>query len=76
MKPIVLLAIVLIAAGVAGLVYGNITYTTQQTVVQVGPLQLTAKQNKTLPIPAVAGVVLVAGGVMLLIWVPGVRRSG
>ena len=67
MKPLAIVGIVLIIAGVAGLVYGGITYTTRQTVLQVGPLQVTAQEKKTVPVPSVVGGVLVAGGVILLI---------
>ncbi|HLW48726.1 MAG TPA: DUF3185 domain-containing protein [bacterium] len=74
MKPLVLLAIVLIVAGVAGLAYGGITYTAKQTTVRLGPVELTAKEKKTIPIPSVAGIVLIAGGVILLLMGTTVRR--
>ena len=74
MKPSVLLGIVLIVLGVVGLAYGGITYTAKQTTVQVGPLQVTTQEKKTIPIPSVAGGVLVAGGVILIIIGTGARR--
>jgi hypothetical protein len=74
MKPVALIAIALVVAGVIGLAYGGITYTAKQTTVQVGPLALTAREKRTIPIPSVAGVVLIAGGVILLIAATGARR--
>ena len=74
MKPAVLIGIVLIVAGLVGLAYGGITYTSKQTTVQVGPLEVTAREKKTIPIPSIAGVVLVAGGTILLIVGSGARR--
>ena len=74
MKPAALIGIVLIVLGLVGLAYGGITYTAKQTTVQVGPLEVTAKEKKTIPIPSVAGGVLVAGGVILLIVGTGARR--
>lgn len=74
MKPLAIIGIVLIVAGVIGLVYGGITYTTRQTVLQVGPLQVTAQEKKTVPVPSIVGGVLVAGGVILLIVGATARR--
>jgi uncharacterized membrane protein len=67
MKPRAMVGIVLIALGVAALVYGGITYTSRETVIEIGPLQATADTEKTLPLPPVAGVLAVAGGVALLV---------
>lgn len=74
MKPAALVGIVLIVLGLVGLAYGGITYTAKQTTVQVGPLQVTTQEKKTIPIPSVAGGVLLAGGIVLLIVGAGVRR--
>jgi len=49
------------------LVYQGITYTSRETVIDIGPLHATADRERTLPLPPVLGVAAVAGGVMLLI---------
>ena len=72
MKPIALTGIVLIVLGLAALVYGGITYTSRETVIDIGPLQATADRERTFPLPPVAGIVAVAGGIALL--VAGSRR--
>jgi len=72
MKPIALTGIVLIVLGLAALVYGGITYTSRETVIDLGPLQATADRERTFPLPPVAGIVAVAGGIALL--VAGARR--
>jgi len=74
MKTTTLLGIVLVVIGIVGLAYGGFTYTAKQTTVHVGPLQVTATEKKTIPIPSVAGGVLVAGGIILLILGGGTRR--
>ena len=66
-----IIGVVLIVLGVAALVYQGITYTSRETVVDIGPLHATADRQKTLPLPPVLGFVAVAGGVVLLI--AGVR---
>ena len=62
----------LIVVGLAALVYQGITYTTRETVIDIGPLHATAERQKTLPLPPVLGIAAVAGGVVLLI--AGVRK--
>jgi hypothetical protein len=59
--------LVLIVLGLMALVYQGITYTSRETVVNIGPLHATADREKTLPLPPVLGIAAVAGGVALLI---------
>jgi uncharacterized membrane protein YidH (DUF202 family) len=58
--------IVLIIAGVVALVYGGFNYTTTKKAVDMGPLQINTKQNHTVPLPPVLGVVAIVGGGALL----------
>jgi hypothetical protein len=67
MKPIAILGLVLIVFGLAALAYQGITYTTKETVIDIGPLHATADREKTLRLPPVVGIAAVAGGVVLLI---------
>lgn len=61
-------AIVLIAAGILGLVYGGFTYTKTTHEAKLGPLELSVKDKETVNIPIWAGVgAIVVGGVLLLI---------
>jgi hypothetical protein len=73
MKPLSVVGIVLIVVGLAALVYQQITYTSRDTIVDIGPIHATAERQKTLPLPPIVGIVAVAGGVILL--VAGRRRS-
>jgi hypothetical protein len=67
MKPFAIAGIALIVLGLAALVYGGITYTSRETVIDIGPLQATADREKTLRLPPVAGAVAVIGGIALLV---------
>jgi uncharacterized membrane protein HdeD (DUF308 family) len=67
MKPIAILGVVLIVFGLAALAYQGITYTTKETVIDIGPLHATADREKTLRLPPVVGIAAVAGGVVLVI---------
>ncbi|HMD35251.1 MAG TPA: hypothetical protein VKH42_09800 [Vicinamibacterales bacterium] len=59
--------LVLIVLGVGALLYQGITYTTHETVLDVGPIHATADREKTIPLPPLVGLVAMAGGVALLV---------
>ena len=62
------LAIVLIVAGVAALIYGGFTYTKATHEVKAGPFDFSVKEKKTVNVPVWAGVVaVVAGGLLLFV---------
>lgn len=67
MKPIGIAGAVLIVLGLLALVYQGITYTSRDTVLDIGPVHATAERQKTLPLPPILGIAAVAGGVALLI---------
>lgn len=73
MKPIVLLGIVLIVLGGVALAYQGITYTTQEKIIDVGPLKATVETQKTIPLPPVLGGVALAAGIVPVI--VGRRRA-
>jgi hypothetical protein len=73
MKPLSLVGVALIVLGLIALVYQGITYTTRDTVIDIGPLHATAERQKTLPLSPVLGFVALAGGVVLL--VSGARKA-
>jgi hypothetical protein len=62
MKPLVVFGIMLIAIGIAGLVIDNITFTEKKVVIDAGPLKVTADQQRTVPIPSIAGVIAIVVG--------------
>ena len=66
MKPLTIFGVLLIAIGVAGLAIDNISFTERKTIVDAGPLKVTADEQRTIPIPTVAGVIAVVAGVGLL----------
>jgi hypothetical protein len=72
MKAIAIAGVLLIVLGLAALVYQGVSYTSRETVIDIGPITATADRQKTLPIPPVLGILAVAGGVALL--VAGVRK--
>jgi hypothetical protein len=67
MRPKIIIAIILIALGIAAFAYQGITYTTREKVVDLGPIQMTAEKTKTLPLPPIVGAIALVGGIVLLI---------
>ena len=68
MSPVKIVAIVLIVAGLLGLGYGGFSYTKDTTAVKLGPLEVHAKETKTVGVPLWAGVgAIVAGGLLLVL---------
>ena len=59
--------IVLIILGIISLGYQGFTYTTRKKVVDIGPIQATKKENHTVPLPPILGVIALAGGVVVLV---------
>lgn len=65
--PLIIIGIVLIAVGLVSFAYQGITYTSRETVVEVGPLKATADKQRTIPLPPILGGIALAGGLALLI---------
>jgi hypothetical protein len=66
MKSTLISGVVLIVLGVAALAYQGISYTSRETVVDIGPLHATADREKTIPLPPILGILGIAGGVALV----------
>jgi uncharacterized membrane protein HdeD (DUF308 family) len=57
----------LIAIGIVALLWGGISWTQQETVVDAGPLEIRADERKTIPLPPILGGVALVAGVLLLV---------
>lgn len=66
MKTITIAGIALIVFGVVALVYQGFTYTTRETVIDLGPIHATAERERTVPLSPVFGIVSVGAGVALM----------
>ena len=68
MNGVKILAIVLIVAGVLGLVYGSFSYTKTTREAKLGPIELSLKDKQTVNVPVWAGVGGIAVGAALLLF--------
>ena len=68
MRPLVIFGVLLIAIGIAGLLIDNISFTEKRVVVDAGPIKVTADQQRTIPIPSIAGFIAVIAGVGMIFY--------
>jgi len=61
------IAIVLLMAGVLGLMYGGFSYTQQTHDAKVGPLEISVSESQRVNVPMWMGMALVVGGAGLLL---------
>lgn len=73
MKPLSMIGALLVVAGVIALAIGRFSYTTEEKVLEVGPLVATADEEHTIHIPDVAGIAAIIAGIALV--VIGRRRA-
>lgn len=67
MKPITIAGIVLLVLGALALAYQGINYNRQETVMNVGPMRVSAETHERLPLSPIFGGLALAGGVVLLV---------
>lgn len=72
MSAVKIVAILLIVAGVAGLIYGKFSYTKSTHEAQLGPISMSVKEKETVNVPMWVGVGAIVAGALLLV-VPGKR---
>lgn len=56
----------LIVIGLIGLIWGGISYTREEKVLDLGPLEATAERRETIPVGPVVGGIALVGGIVLL----------
>ena len=68
MNALKIVAILLIVAGIAGLIYGKFSYTKATHEAKLGPFSMSVKEKETVNVPMWVGVgAIVAGAVLLAV---------
>ena len=62
-----ILGIILVVAGLLGLVYGHFEYTKETHQGQIGPLNFSIAEKETAVIPSWASIAVIVAGVVLLV---------
>ena len=66
MKPLAIAGLVLIGLGIAGLVLGQFSYTTEKTVIDVGPITASVDEKHSVDVPEMAGIAAILAGALLM----------
>lgn len=67
MNRTVLIGLILVVLGVGGLVIKSVTYRADTTSVDLGPVEITATEERSLDIPQVAAQAAIAVGALMVI---------
>ena len=66
MKPLAMAGLVLIGLGIAALVVGRFSYTTEETVIDMGPITASVDEKHNVDIPDIAGIAAIVAGALLV----------
>ena len=61
-----LLGIVLIVLGLVGVIYGGVSWTKKETILDAGPLEISTNKRESVPLPPIVGALLMVGGAVLV----------
>jgi hypothetical protein len=67
MSGLRIVALLLIVGGVAALVFGRFSYTSETHDAKIGPLEFSVQEKETVNIPDWVGAAAIAGGVLVLV---------
>jgi hypothetical protein len=73
MKPLSIAGLVLVVLGAIALVYGGLSFTSKDTIVDAGPVQITKDKKHGIAVPPLVGGLAVLGGIALIVMG---RRAG
>jgi hypothetical protein len=74
MAPARVLGTVLVIIGIVALVWGGISWTREETIVDLGPIEATAETRESIPLPPLLGGIALLAGIALLV-IPARRRT-
>jgi hypothetical protein len=60
--------VILIILGALALAYQGFSYTTEEKIVDIGPIEATAEEEESVSIPPILGGVALVGGVVLVLY--------
>jgi hypothetical protein len=71
--PLIAIGVVLVVLGAAALIWKRVSYTQRETLIDAGPVNVTADTRKSVPLSPILGGAALASGVWLI--VVGARKS-
>jgi len=70
---VIILGIILLIAGVVGLVHPNFSYHKQEEVAKLGPYKATLDEEKVVQVPPALSIVLLVTGIGLVLLGPRIK---
>lgn len=67
MSGLRIVGVILVVLGIAGLAYGGLSWTSRETIVDAGPIEITTDKTERLPLPPIVGGLLLVAGVVLIL---------
>ncbi|MGC2400013.1 MAG: DUF3185 domain-containing protein [Acidobacteriaceae bacterium] len=67
MKPATIIGLVLIIVGIIGFAVGGVSFSHEKKDVDAGPIQISHKQTKTVPISPILSTIALIGGIGLVV---------
>lgn len=68
MRPIAIIGIVLIVLGLGALVVRNVSFTTEERVLDIGPIEATAEKEHSIAVPEIASIAaILVGGFLVFV---------
>jgi hypothetical protein len=73
MRQLSIIGVILIVLGILGFVVQRVSFTQEETALEVGPLEVTTTTERSIPIPDIAAGVAVVAGLVLVFMGSGKR---
>lgn len=67
MRRLTLIGLILIVLGLLGFIFPRITFTEEETALDLGPVEVEAERERAITIPDLASGATVAAGVVLVV---------
>jgi hypothetical protein len=72
-RVLIILGIILLIAGIVGLVHPSFDYNSREEVAKIGPFKATVDEQKTTQIPPALSITLLLAGIALVVFVPRMK---
>ena len=66
MRAATIIGILLVLLGIAVLVFGGFSFVQQETVIELGPVDVEAAERERVPLPPILGAISLIGGIVLI----------
>jgi len=66
MRALAIVGVILAILGIASLIYGGVSWTEEETIMKLGPVEAEAEKTEGVAIPPAIGIAAIIGGVVLV----------